>query len=101
MPYSWHGFSREAQKDLSGQILWIHWKIFLAINKRNHSPVLASSSAAQIYVAMGDNEKALQCLEQAYVRHELFMVGLKTEPGFKALQRDPRFENLCLKIGFK
>jgi TolB-like protein len=60
-----------------------------------------SMSAAQIYVAMGEKDKALQYLEQAYTEHELWLVGLNTEPGFMALHGDPRFEDLIHKIGIK
>jgi tetratricopeptide (TPR) repeat protein len=69
--------------------------------KRNFARSEASTSAAQIYVAMGEKDKALQCLEQAYGNHELFMAGLNTEPGFMALHGDPRFEELLHKIGIK
>lgn len=34
-------------------------------------------------------------------KHEMSMVNLKTDPGFKVLHGDPRFENLLLKIGSK
>lgn len=56
-------------------------------------------SAAQIYTAMGQKDKALACLEQGYTRHEMNMVVLNTEPGFKSLHGDPRFEQLLQKIG--
>ena len=69
--------------------------------KRNFARSEASTSAAQIYVAMGEKDKALQCLEQAYGNHELFMAGLNTEPGFMALHGDPRSEELLHKIGIK
>jgi hypothetical protein len=50
---------------------------------------------------MGENFKALQCLEKAYVTHEGSMVLLKTDPTFLPLHGDMRFEELLRKIGFK
>jgi hypothetical protein len=50
---------------------------------------------------MGENEKALQLLNKAYLDHEVEMYWLKVEPLFRPLHGDPRFENLLKKIGFK
>ena len=70
--------------------------------KSEISPVGSPSFfLAAIYTAMGENEKAIQSLEKAYTDHELEMYWLKVEPLFQPLHRDPRFENLLLKIGFK
>ena len=54
--------------------------------------------AAALYVAMGENDKALQWLEKAYIRREPRMVGLKYDPHFRPLHGDPQFEELLLKI---
>lgn len=73
----------------------------LLSRNRNFARNEASFSAAQIYAALGEKDKALLNLDKAYNRHEMSMVNLKTDPGFKALHGDPRFENLLLKIGSK
>ena len=57
--------------------------------------------AAHVYIGMGENDKAVQCLEKAYNERETDMALLKTDSYFKPLHGDPRFENLLLKIGFK
>ena len=61
----------------------------------------SSESAAAIYVAMGENEKALQNLEKAITKRELGLANLKTFPYFQPLHGDPRFEDLLRRIGFK
>ena len=86
----------EGNKSRSEEIL-----MEILSRKSNFARSEASTSAAQIYVAMGERGKALQCLEQAYTRHELWLVGLNNEPGFMVLHGDPRFEDLLHKIGIK
>jgi TolB-like protein/AraC-like DNA-binding protein/Tfp pilus assembly protein PilF len=61
----------------------------------------SSEYAAAIYVAMGENEKALQNLEKAYTKRELGLASLKNDPYFRSLHGDPRFEDLLRRIGFK
>jgi tetratricopeptide (TPR) repeat protein len=73
----------------------------LLSRNRNFARNEASFSAAQIYAAMGEKDKALLNLDKAYIRREMSMVYLKMDPLFKALHGDPRFENLLLKIGSK
>jgi TolB-like protein len=73
----------------------------LLSRNRNFARNEAFYSAAQIYVAMGEKDKALLNLDKAYNRHEMSMVWLKIDPTFKALHGDPRFENLLMKIESK
>jgi tetratricopeptide (TPR) repeat protein len=66
------------------------------------SPVGSPSFfAAAIYTAEGENDKAIQLLEQGYNNHEVEMYWLKVEPLFKSLHGDQRFESILAKIGFK
>lgn len=58
-------------------------------------------SVAELYVAMGENDKALQWLGKAYIKREPSMVGLKYDPHFRPLHGDPRFEDLLWKIWSK
>jgi hypothetical protein len=58
-------------------------------------------NVAALYVAMGENDKALQWLEKAYIKREPNMVGLKYDPHFRSLHGDPRFEDLLWKIRSK
>jgi TolB-like protein len=86
----------EGNKSRSKEIL-----MEILSRKRNSARSETSTSAAQIYVVMGEKDKALQYLEQAYTEHELWLVGLNTEPGFMVLHGDPRFEDLLHRIGIK
>ena len=52
------------------------------------------------YSGIGQKEDALYWLERAYKSHDSELYWLKTEPMFKTLHGDPRYEKLLRKIGF-
>jgi hypothetical protein len=54
---------------------------------------------AEIYIALGDREKALLDLEQALARRDPLLVGLGVDPGFKPIRGDPRFQALLRRMG--
>jgi tetratricopeptide (TPR) repeat protein len=56
---------------------------------------------AALYTAMGEKDNAIRMLEKAFVNREVEMYWLKSEPLFRPLHGDPRFENILLKIGFE
>jgi TolB-like protein/DNA-binding winged helix-turn-helix (wHTH) protein len=55
-------------------------------------------SLAMLYAFLGENSKALDSLDQAYVRRSMMLPMLKTEPGFAALHAEPRFQELARKL---
>lgn len=57
-------------------------------------------SVGLYYSGTGQKEKALDWLERAYNSHDTELYWLKTEPMFKTLHGDPRYEKLLRKIGF-
>jgi tetratricopeptide (TPR) repeat protein len=56
---------------------------------------------ARIYAALGDKEKALQTLEEAYNERSSQIVWLKLEPKFDGLRPDVRYIDLLRRIGLK
>jgi tetratricopeptide (TPR) repeat protein len=54
---------------------------------------------ADIYVALGNNEKALQLLETAYKDRSFHLVNLNVSPHFKELRTNRRFQDLVQRIG--
>jgi tetratricopeptide (TPR) repeat protein len=54
---------------------------------------------AQIYAALGDKEKALGTLEEAYRERSSLIVWLKLEPKFDGLRSDSRYADLVRRIG--
>jgi serine/threonine-protein kinase len=57
-------------------------------------------SVGLYYSGIGQKEEALDWLERAYKSHDSELKWLKTEPMFKTLHGDPRYEELLRKIGF-
>ncbi len=53
---------------------------------------------ALAHVALGEKEEALQLLEKSFAEPPIDMSGLKVDPLFDALHRDPRYERLADKI---
>jgi len=59
-------------------------------------PAPAMSGA---YLALGDKEKALDWMEQAYREHSSAMISLKVEPGVDPLRNEPRFKEILRRLG--
>ncbi len=57
-------------------------------------------SVGLYYSGTGQKEEALYWLERAYNSRDSELFYLKTEPMFKTLHGDPRYEELLRKIGF-
>ena len=59
-------------------------------------PAPAMSGA---YLALGDKEKALDWMEQAYREHSSAVISLKVEPGVDPLRNEPRFKEILRRLG--
>jgi len=55
---------------------------------------------AMIYIAIGDHEKALELLEQAFVNRDFAMAQMKMHKGFDPLRSYDRFQNIIEKMNF-
>jgi TolB-like protein/Tfp pilus assembly protein PilF len=55
---------------------------------------------AVVYVGLGEHEKALDCLEEAFADRSNGLVFLKVEPELDDLRSNPRFVGLQLKLNF-
>ena len=55
---------------------------------------------ALIYTGLGDNDRAMDLLNQAYEERAERLVWIKVDPRFDGLRKDPRFEELLNRIGF-
>lgn len=54
-----------------------------------------------VYLALGDIDQTFYWLNQAYEYRSGYIVWLKTEPMFDPIRTDPRYVELCRKIGLK
>ena len=64
----------------------------------NNQPFYA---LGQIYVAMGDKDRAIQSLSMDYNLHSSRMNWLKVDPTLDPLRQDPRFKQLMHKMNFE
>jgi tetratricopeptide (TPR) repeat protein len=68
-----------------------------ALAKRRY---VDSAVFAQIYVGLGDKDKALQWLEKAYQERSGSIWKLRVEPRWDPLRSDPRFQDLLRRMNF-
>jgi TolB-like protein/DNA-binding winged helix-turn-helix (wHTH) protein/Flp pilus assembly protein TadD len=63
-----------------------------------HRP-LDPLALAVAYIAVDHNDKAMACLEKAYLEHSSGLTALKVDPTYDPLRSDPRFLTLVTRIG--
>ena len=54
---------------------------------------------AIVYSSLGDKERALQWLEEAFRAHETFLPWIGVDPEFDPIRDDPRFADLIRRVG--
>ena len=55
---------------------------------------------AKLYAELGDKDRAFESLELAYKKHDIWLIGLRTDFALDSLRSDPRYAELVRKIGF-
>jgi adenylate cyclase len=53
---------------------------------------------AEVFAWWGDNDKAIQWLERAYMQHDGGLAGVKVDPLLKRLRLDPRYKAFLRKM---
>jgi hypothetical protein len=73
-----------------------------AILKRIETMDQYSSPAlvAAVYTALGENDRAMELLEQAYIKRDLLLRFIGTGYEYDGLRQDPRFIDLTRRMGF-
>ncbi len=74
-------------------------KILDELSELSKHEYVSPLEIAEIYVALGNNEKAFQLLEKAYADRSFHLVNLNVSPHFKALRSDRRFQDLVQRLG--
>ena len=62
---------------------------------------LAHYGLGQVYVALGDKDRAIKLIANDYDRHSSRMNWLKVDPTLDPLRQDPRFKQLMHKMNFE
>jgi TolB-like protein/DNA-binding winged helix-turn-helix (wHTH) protein/Tfp pilus assembly protein PilF len=79
-----------------------YWEKMLELSRKDDNPPEAYTThdgLAILYTRLGENEKALDALEQAYRERQLHMTEIGIEPAFDALRSEPRFKSLLSQVG--
>jgi len=74
-------------------------KILSELNEFSKQQYVSPYETAAIYVALGNNEQAVQLLEKACTEHSFHLVNLNVSPRFKSIRSDPRFQDLARRVG--
>ena len=64
----------------------------------SQDPLASPYRIAQVYVALGDYNEALNQLDNAYNNRDLHMFWIKVDPSFDAVRNEQRFKNLLKKM---
>jgi class 3 adenylate cyclase len=70
------------------------------MNRNSLDVYVPSFNLAIVYLGMGDHERALDYLEQAYSAHSQWLGWLKMDRIFDPLREEPRFIALMKKLNF-
>ena len=54
---------------------------------------------AGIHIGLGEDDRAIECLEKAYAEHSHWLIYLHIDPGMDALRYHPRFKDLLRRVG--
>jgi eukaryotic-like serine/threonine-protein kinase len=54
---------------------------------------------AGIYLGLGDNDRAIECLENSYQEHSHWLLYLHIDPSMDSLRDNPRFQDLLRRVG--
>ena len=65
------------------------------VSKHGHVP---SYSIGEAYMRMGEKEKAIKWLQDAYDNHDSELVSLGVEPVFNPIRSDARFKELLRRM---
>jgi serine/threonine-protein kinase len=54
---------------------------------------------AGIHIGLGEDDRAMECLERSYEEHSHWLIYLHIDPSMDALRSDPRFQGLLRRVG--
>jgi pentatricopeptide repeat protein len=74
------------------------------MDQHRTSPYLQPYFVARVYAALGENATALDWLEKAEADRSEYLIladlgGLRTDPAWDGLQNEPRYWQLCDRLG--
>jgi tetratricopeptide (TPR) repeat protein len=73
-------------------------KLLDQVTERLKRAYVSPLSVAQIYIGLGDSERAIQWLEKAYEERDTALATLKIEPAYDPLRSTPAFRDLLRRL---
>jgi eukaryotic-like serine/threonine-protein kinase len=74
-------------------------KALQELEQKSHQVYVPRYQIAAVYVGLGDKDKALESLQQAFSNREEIIAFLKVDPTWDTLRSDSRFQNLEHRAG--
>jgi len=74
-------------------------RILTELSKLPERKYVAPYFFAGIHVGLGDPDRAMECLQQAYEEHSHWLIYLHIDPGMDSLRSNPRFQDLLRRVG--
>jgi serine/threonine protein kinase/tetratricopeptide (TPR) repeat protein len=74
-------------------------QILADLTKLATQKYVAPSFFAGIYIGLGENDRAIECLEKSFEEHSHWLIYLHIDPGMDALRSDPQFQDLLRRVG--
>ena len=71
----------------------------LALRDKSPESTQFAIPIASLYASLGEKEKAMDWLEEAYNKRSAFLISINTDLVFDGLRDEPRFVSLLKKIG--
>jgi len=71
------------------------------LDRRSGNTPMSDTWRAQLYVRVGDLDRALEALERAYQKREGALAWVNVEPSFRALRSDARFQQIAGHVGHR
>jgi TolB-like protein/Tfp pilus assembly protein PilF len=69
------------------------------LEDRVSHPYSSPVSLAQIYLKLGETDRAFECLERGFQERDPWSLWNKVNPVFESVRTDPRFQELLSRIG--
>jgi TolB-like protein/lipopolysaccharide biosynthesis regulator YciM len=83
----------------SGDPIKARQQLQALLKRPRTGPFFDYFTIAQLYLTVGDEEKAFECLETAYRERSWWLVTLLVDPGFASVRNDPRLLDLARRVG--
>lgn len=69
-------------------------QVLSELEKRGAARYVPRAAFADVFLGLGENDRALQMMEQALLNREVLLAGLFVSPHSRAIRNDPRFRQL-------